>query len=116
MQFLQKPFEGQHHFQRGGRILKYKIISFILLIVIFTSSEAYCQEGILDKEIQGKTKDLQTSIIAGTVMYVDGVSGVINLITDMGQKVFYITVESKLYRDTHHITSIEIYKDDPVTI
>jgi hypothetical protein len=97
-------------------MLKKKNIIFILLTVILASSEAYCQEGILDKVIQGETKDLQISTITGSITHVSTQSGVISVQTDMGQKVFYISVESNLYRHTHHIASIEIHKGDPVTI
>jgi hypothetical protein len=97
-------------------MFKYKIILFISLTVILASGEGYCQEGILDKEIQGETKDLQINTIAGTVTYVDAESGVINVQTNMRQKVFHISVESNLYRNTLHIASIEIYQGDPVTI
>ena len=97
-------------------MFKYRIISFILLIVVLTSGEAYCQQGILDKEIQGETKDLQISTVAGKVTYVGPESNVIDVQTDKGQEMFYISPESMLYRHTHHIASLEIYKGDPVTI
>ena len=97
-------------------MFKYKTILFILLTVILASGKAYCQGGILDKVIQGETKDLQTSTITGTVIYVAKESGVISVQTDMGRKMFYISVETNMYRHTHHIASVEIYKGDPVTI
>jgi hypothetical protein len=43
-------------------------------------------------------------------------NNVIDVQTDKGQEMFYISVESMLYRYNQHITSLEIYKDDPVTI
>jgi hypothetical protein len=97
-------------------MFKYRIISFILLTVVLVSGKAYCQQGILDKEIQGETKDLQISTIAGKVTYVGPESNVIDVQTDKGQEMFFISPESMLYRHTHHIASLEIYKGDPVTI
>ena len=97
-------------------MFKYKIIFFILLTVVLASGEAYCQEAVVDKVIQGETKDLQTSTITGTVTDVDKGSGLINVQTDMGQKVFYVSLESNLFRHTHRISSVEISKGDPVTI
>ena len=97
-------------------MFKYKIIFFILLTLILASGNAYCQGGVLDKQIQGEIKDLQTRTIAGAVTYLDTEGGVIHLQTDRGEKVFYISVESNLYRAAHHIASIEISKGDPLII
>ena len=97
-------------------MFKYKIIFFILLTAVLASGKAYCQEGILDKEIQGKTQDLQINTVAGKVAYVGPESNVIDVRTNKGQEMFFISPESMLYRHTHHIASLEIYKGDPVTI
>ena len=69
-------------------MLKKKNIIFILLTVILASSEAYCQEGILDKEIQGETKDLQISTITGVVTHVIRKVVLSSVRTDMGRKFF----------------------------
>jgi len=97
-------------------MFKYKIIFFILLTAVLASGKAYCQEGILDKEIQGKTQDLQISTVTGKVTYVGPANHVIDVQTDRGQEMFFISVESMLYQHNQHITSLEIYKGDPVTI
>jgi len=88
-------------------MLKYKVMALILLTAVFISGEAYCQE---------VSKDRQISTVTGTVTYVDVDSGVINLQTGSGKILFYISVESELYRFTHHIVSIEIFRGDPVVI
>ena len=97
-------------------MFKYKIILFILLTLVLASGNTYCQGGILDKQIQGETKDLQISTVTGIVTYFDVEGGVIRVQTDMGEKVLYISVESNLYRGAHHIASLEISKGDPVII
>jgi len=97
-------------------MFKYKIVLSILLTLILASGNVYCQGGILDKQVQGEIRDLQTRTIAGEVTYLDTEGGVIHLQTDRGEKIFYLSVESNLYRAAHHIASIEISKGDPLII
>ncbi len=86
---------------------KFKVIALILLTAVFISARAYCQQ---------ITKDQVTSTVTGKVTYVDPETGVLNVQTELGNVVFYIAVESELFRVTKPMSSIEIAKDDPVII
>jgi hypothetical protein len=88
-------------------MFKYKVITFILLIGLFTTAKAYCQQG---------TDDQQIKTVAGTVTYVDVAGNIVSVQTDRGTMVFNISVESELLRFAHHMASIEIEKGDPVMI
>ena len=83
-------------------MFKYKIIFFILLTAVLASGKAYC--------------DPQISTVTGKVTYVGPENNVIDVRTNKGKEMFFISVESMLYRRNQHITSLEIYKGDPVTI
>jgi hypothetical protein len=61
-----------------------------------------------------ENKDIKT--IAGKVESIDREGGVISVKTDEGEMVFYIAAESQLLRDAHHISALEIAKNDLVTI
>jgi hypothetical protein len=93
--------------QRRKRMFKYKVITFILLIALFTTAKAYCQQGVDDQQIK---------TIVGTVTYVDVSGNIISVQTNHGLMVFNISVESDLLRFAHHMASIEIEKGDPVMI
>ncbi len=82
-------------------MFKYKVIAFVLLTAVFMSGRAYCQEA---------------RAASGLVTDIDVEAGVINVQTENGNMMFYLLTESNLYRSNHHISSIEIEKNDPVKI
>jgi len=86
---------------------KYKVFRFILLTAVLISSQAYGQQASSDKEIR---------TVSGNVLDVDPEGWVIDLQTGNGKMMFYIEAESGLYRFTHHMASVEIEKDDKLTI
>ena len=88
-------------------MIKHKVITFILLISVFTPSAAYCQERI---------KNQQISTIAGAVTKVDVAGRVIGIQTDTGEMEFYIPEQVKIVRNTHYIALLEIKIGHPVTI
>jgi hypothetical protein len=88
-------------------MFKYKLITFILLTAVLIPAKAFCQEVI---------KDQQVRVIAGNVTYADPAGGIINVQTDKGNMVFYISVESYLYQHDRHMASIEIEQGDSVII
>jgi hypothetical protein len=82
-------------------MLRNKVIACVLLAAVLISGEAYCQ---------------QVNTVTGKVIYVDAEGSVINVQTDTGKMVFYISVESNLIGGTHPIASIDIERGDPVQI
>lgn len=92
---------------RRERMLKYKVVTFILLTALFTSAKAYCQQDI---------KDQQINTIIGKVTYLDVAGDIISVQTYKGTMVFNLSVGSELFHYAHRISVIEIEKGDPVTI
>jgi len=88
-------------------MFKYRVITFILLTVVFGAAKAHCLDEI---------KDQPARTVSGTVIYLDTAGDALSVKTDFGTMQFYLTVESVLYQSFHHIASIEILKGDPVTI
>jgi hypothetical protein len=85
----------------------YRMIVFILFAVVFTSGPAFCQEENNDQDVQ---------IITGTIISIDQEGSSMYVKTSSADMLFYISAESNLYQNTHHITSLEIKAGDPVKI
>jgi predicted GH43/DUF377 family glycosyl hydrolase len=82
-------------------MFKSKVVVLVLLIAVLACGEAYSQ---------------QERTISGKIVKVDVEGSVIGVETYKGMVVFYLSAETNLYRSTHHMSVIEIEKDDPVTI
>ena len=79
----------------------FKGMVLFLLLTVCISMQAYAE---------------QVRTIFGKVTRVDVEGGVINVNTDHGEIVFYLLAESNLYKFTHHMSSVEITKGDPVKV
>ncbi|MDE2028595.1 MAG: hypothetical protein KGK03_03040 [Candidatus Omnitrophica bacterium] len=79
-----------------------KAFLFCLLAAAFLPLRAYSQESLMT--------------VFGTVVSMDIESGELNVKTDKGLMVFYISTESKLLQFTHAMSSLEIANGDPVEI
>jgi hypothetical protein len=88
-------------------MFKNRAVILILLIAVFISGKAFCQQEI---------KNMQVKTIAGKITYIDLAGSVINVQTDNGKMALSISVESELLRYAHHIASVEIQVGDPVII
>lgn len=84
-------------------MLKYTIVALMSVVAIFICGQAFAQ-------------DQPAMTVSGKVATVDPEGGVIDVKTDSGTMVFYISTESRLLMSFHHMSSIEIQKNDPVTI
>ena len=63
---------------------------------------------------QGHCKAVE--FITGKIVEVDVEGGLVNVETVNGIQVFYFGPVSALYMAAHHMSAIEIEKDDPVSI
>lgn len=88
-------------------MFKYKAAAFILVTAIFMSGKIYAQDTVNSRQI---------ITVNGTVTKIEPEGNIVNVQTDKWNMVFYIPVDSGLFRENHHIASIEIKQGDPVTI
>ena len=83
-----------------------KVIAVFLLTTVFVSGAAY----------SSPQQNKQVKTITGTIAKMDVEGGVVDVDTDHGTMSFYISIESDLFRSSHHMSSIEIEQGDPVVI
>ena len=89
------------------RILKSKIIVFVLLALAFTAGLAYCQE---------KIETLQTITTSGRVTKIDALNNIIEAQTDDGQIAFSVLDDANITEGTKKIGLMDIRVSDSVTI
>ncbi|MDD5730882.1 MAG: hypothetical protein PHN57_07135 [Candidatus Omnitrophica bacterium] len=88
-------------------MFKSKTIVFVLLVLAFTASLAYCQEKVETRKII--TTD-------GIVTKVDAVGNIIEVNTNEGQIAFSVPDDASITQGTKKIGLMELEVSDPVTI
>jgi hypothetical protein len=88
-------------------MFKFNLMVLICIAAAVFSTEAYCQKA---------NPNFQVTSVSGKVVRVDVESGIITLNIDDREVVFYLMDQSKMYKTTQHMATIEIQKGDPVII